>query len=243
VKRFWTNVTHTEGVMDGVAGHIILLDGKPMRLPGGRVLCIPSFPLAQAVAEEWQVAGYGTDGEVGMEATPLTRLAGTAQTRIAPDPGPTVDALARYAESDLLCYRATHPEALIHRQTRAWQPWLDWAALTFDAPLKVTSGIVHVSQSRQSLKALHAAVAAFSPLVLAGLGILVPTLGSLVLGLAIAEGRLNAESAHELGALDELFQAELWGQDAEAEKRLNAVAADIAVAARFVALVRAELTE
>jgi chaperone required for assembly of F1-ATPase len=100
-----------------------------------------------------------------------------------------------------------------------------------------------VSQSRQSLKALHAAVAAYDPLVLAGLGILVPTLGSLVLGLAIAEGRLAAATAHELGALDELFQAELWGRDAEAEKRLNAVAADIAVSARFVALARADRAE
>ncbi len=243
MKRFWTDVTHEEANQDGAFGHIILLDGKPMRLPGGSVLCIPSCPLAQAVAEEWQAAGGGKGGEVGMEATPLTRLAGTAQTRIAPDPGPTVDALARYAETDLLCYRATHPEALIHRQTRAWQPWLDWAALTFDAPLKVTSGIVHVSQSRHSLKALHAAVASYDPLVLAGLGILVPTLGSLVLGLAIAEGRLDAEPAHEVGALDELFQAELWGLDAEAEKRLKAVAADIAVAARFVALARAGATQ
>ena len=97
-----------------------------------------------------------------------------------------------------------------------------------------------MSQSRHSLKALHAAVAVYDPLVLAGLGILVPALGSLVLGLAIAEGRLDAETAHELGALDELFQAELWGRDAEAEMRLNAVAADIAVATRFVALARTE---
>jgi chaperone required for assembly of F1-ATPase len=240
VKRFWTDVTNEEAEQDGVEGRVILLDGKPMRLPGGNVLCIPSFALAQAVAEEWRVAGGGKGGEVGLEAMPLTRLAGTAQTRIAPDPGPTVDALARYAENDLLCYRATHPAALVHRQARAWQPWLDWAALTFDAPLKVTSGIVHVPQSRHALRALHAAVAAFDPLVLAGLGILVPILGSLVLGLAVAEGGLDAASAHELGALDEIFQAELWGRDAEAEKRLAAVAVDIGVAARFVALARAD---
>ena len=84
MKRFWTDVTHEQAVQDGISGRIILLDGKPMRLPGGSVLCIPSFPLAQAVVEEWQAAGGEKGGEVGMEATPLTRLAGTAQTRIAP---------------------------------------------------------------------------------------------------------------------------------------------------------------
>jgi chaperone required for assembly of F1-ATPase len=239
VKRFWTDATHAAADHDGACGFTILLDGKPMRLPGGAVLCIPSAALAQAVAEEWQAAGGGKGGEMGMDDTPLTRLAGTAQTRIAPDPAPTVDAIARYAEADLLCYRATGPEALVHRQSRSWQPWLDWAALTYDAPLKVTSGVVHIAQSRHSLNALHAAVAALDPLALAGLGILVPSLGSLVLGLAVAVGGLEAEQAHNLGALDELFQAELWGQEADAARRRKAVAADIAVAARFIALVRA----
>jgi chaperone required for assembly of F1-ATPase len=239
VKRFWNDAAFAEAEQDGVAGHIILLDGKPMRVPGGQVLWIRPAALAQAVAEEWQNAGGGKGGEMGMEDTPLTRLAGTAQTRIAADPAPTVAALARYAESDLLCYRATGPEALVHRQARNWQPWLDWAALAYDAPLKITAGIVHVAQNPHSLKALHAAVAAYDPLVLAGLGVLVPALGSLVLGLAVAEGRLDGAAAHELGALDERFQAELWGHDAEAEKRLAAVAADIAVAARFIALARA----
>jgi chaperone required for assembly of F1-ATPase len=240
LKRFWTDVTHAPAEQDGISGHMILLDGKPMRLPGGAVLSVPSLALAGAVAEEWQAAGSSKGGEFSAEDTPLTRLAGTAQTRIAPAPGPTVEALARYAESDLLCYRATGPEALVHRQARAWQPWLDWAALTYDAPLKVTAGVIHIPQSRHSLNALHMAVAACDPLVLAGLGILVPALGSLVLGLAVAEGQLGAAQAHELGALDELFQAELWGQDIEAERRRDMVAADIAVAARFIGLVRTE---
>ncbi len=240
MKRFWTDAIQAPTEQDGQSGYAILLDGKPMRLPGGAVLCVPSATLARAIAEEWQSAGGGKGGEMSADDTPLTRLAGTAQTRIAPAPAPTIEALARYAESDLLCYRAIGPDVLVHRQARAWQPWLDWAALTYDAPLKVTSGVVHVAQSRNSLNALHAAVAAFDPLVLAGLGIIVPALGSLVLGLAVAEGRLDAAQAHELGALDELFQAELWGHDTEAEQRRKMVAADIAVAARFIALVSAE---
>ena len=97
--------------------------------------------LAHAIAEEWQQAGRDKGGEMCFSDTPLTRLAGTAQERIAPDPAPTVDAIARYGETDLLCYRAEAPRELIQRQSRMWQPWLDWVALTYDAPLRVATGI------------------------------------------------------------------------------------------------------
>src|SRR6185436_2674186 len=107
-----------------------------MHLPGGAVLRVDAEPLARAIAEEWQVAGTAAGGEMSFEDTPLTRLAGTAQQRIAPDTAPTVDAIARYAESDLLCYRAEGPEKLVERQAREWQPWLDWVAAKYDAPLR-----------------------------------------------------------------------------------------------------------
>lgn len=202
------------------------------------MLRVCAEPLAQAIAEEWQAAGGTKDGEMSFADTPLTRLAGTAQHRIAPDPAPTVDAIARYGETDLLCYRAEAPEALVERQARGWQPWLDWAALTYDAPLRVGAGIARVRQHRDSISALRRAVAALDVEALAGLGLAVPALGSLILGLALAEGELQAGEAHALGALDELFQAEQWGEDAEAVARRRAIAEDVALAARFIALTR-----
>jgi chaperone required for assembly of F1-ATPase len=196
MKRFWNTAT----VAPADHGYAVLLDGRPMHLPAGPELRIRSRRLAEAVAAEWQQAGAAKGGEMSFADTPLTRLAGTAQQRVAPDPAPTADAIARYAEHDLLCYRATSPDNLVRRQARAWQPWLDWAALAYDAPLRVTA------------------------------------LGSLVLGLALAEGRLDAPTAHALGVLDELFETEQWGEDAEAAARRAAIAADIALAARFIAL-------
>ncbi len=234
MKRFWDAAS----IAPADTGYVILLDGRAMHLPGGAVLRVEAEPLARAIAGEWQAAGGGKGGEMSFADTPLTRLAGTAQERIAPDPAPTIDAIARYAESDLLCYRAERPEELIARQMRAWQPWLDWAALSYDAPLRVGSGIAYVKQHRGSIAALRGAVAALDVPALAALGVAVPALGSLVLGLAMAEGRLDAASAHELGALDELFQAEVWGEDAEAAARRAAVAADIALADRFLRLTR-----
>lgn len=236
MKRFWEIAT----AVAGEDGFTILLDGRPMHLPDGTVLRVRPPRLAAAIAAEWQAAGGAKGGEMSFADTPLTRLAGTAQQRVAVDPEPTVDAIARYGEHDMLCYRAADPPELGHRQAREWQPWLDWAALAHDAPLRVTTGVGPIRQHRDSIAALRRAVGALEPEVLAALGIAVPALGSLVLGLALAEGRLDAAAAHALGALDESFQAEKWGEDAEAAARRAAIAADISLAHRFIALTKGE---
>jgi chaperone required for assembly of F1-ATPase len=209
-----------------------------MRLPSAAVLVVASPGLAQAIATEWAEAGGGKGNEMSFADTPLTRLAGTAVERIAPDPAPTVDAIARYGESDLLCYRVTAPEALAQRQELLWQPWLDWAAQTHNAPLRVTEGVGFIRQHHDSVTALKQAVGACPADTLAALGIAVPALGSLVLGLALAAGEIDAATAHNLAMLDEVFQMEQWGEDADATKRRANVAADIQLAERYLRLTR-----
>ena len=228
MKRFWTEARAEPNEQ----GSAILLDGRPVRLPGGAVLRVGPPRLARAIAAEWQDAG----SEMSFADTPLTQLAGTAQERIAPDPFPTIDAIARYGESDVLCYRAETPDKLVARQRAGWQPWLDWVEATYNAPLRVTTGVSPIRQHRGSIAALRKAVGGYDPYALAALGIAVPALGSLVLGLALARGRLAPEEAHALGALDELFQAELWGEDAEACARRDAIRADIVLAGRMLRL-------
>jgi chaperone required for assembly of F1-ATPase len=234
VKRFWDSAA----IAPAPGGWQVLLDGRPMRVPGGPPLTLPTEPLALAVADEWQQAGGGKGGETSFADLPLTRIAGTAQQRIAPDPEPVVLELARYAETDLLCYRAVAPSALARLQHERWQPWLDWAERRHGARLLVTTGIIHIAQPTPALAALAGAVATHPPAALAALGVAVPALGSLVLGLALAEGVLGAAEAHALSALDEMFQEELWGADDEALDRRQNVADDIAVTARMLALLR-----
>jgi len=233
MRRFWTRASVAGG---GVAFRV-LLDGRPLHLPSGAVLGVASEKLARAIAVEWQEAAAGRT-EMSFAEVPLTRLAGTAQERIAPDPAPTVAAIAKYGEADQLCYRADGPEALVRRQARGWQPWLDWAALELDALLRVTTGVMHVAQPPEALHALSRSVAALDPAALAALGIAVPALGSLVLGLAVAAGRLDAAAAHALSMLDELFQEELWGVDHEAAERRGRIGDEIALAVRFMELSR-----
>jgi chaperone required for assembly of F1-ATPase len=232
MKRFWDHAT-TEPVGDRWQ---VLLDGKPMRLPGGAPLLLAGPALAAAIAVEWQDAGGAKGGEMSFADTPLTRLAGTAQERVAPRARAVAEELARYGETDLLCYRATDPDDLVRRQAAAWQPWLDWAAARYGARLEVTQGVMHRAQPAEALATLGGVVAALSVPALTALGLVVPATGSLVLGLALAEGALDAAGVAQAAQLDELYQAELWGVEWESQERRERIAAEIALAARYLAL-------
>ena len=236
MKRFWTPAT---AAPDGSHWQV-MLDGKPMRLPGGAPLLLANRALAEAVAAEWQQAGGAIGGQMSFADTPLTRLAGTAQERVAPRAALVAAEIARYAETDLLCYRAADPDALVLRQAEHWQPWLDWAATRYGARLEVTTGIIHHPQPPAALATLAAAVAAHPAPALAALGIIVPATGSLILGLALADGALSPQTATAAAQLDELFQAELWGVEWESEERRARIADDIALVARYLELVRCD---
>ena len=153
---------------------------------------------------------------------------------MAPRPEPVVDAIAAYGASDLLCYRAAAPEALAERQAAGWDPWLRWAARRHGAPLVAVTGVIHQPQPPASLAALRRAVAAHDAFELTALHELVALSGSLVLGLAVAEGALEPERGFALSRLDETWQAEHWGLDAEAEAAAAAREADFLQARRLL---------
>jgi chaperone required for assembly of F1-ATPase len=232
IKRFWDQAA--VATLDGL--YAILLDGKPMRIPGGTPLAVPGLALAGAIAAEWQAAGGAKGNTLTMHDLPLTRLAATAQDRIAPNPGPVAQELAKYAETDLLCYRAAHPEPLVVRQARAWQPWLDWLTRRHGARLEPREGVMFQPQDPAAIGRVQEVMAAQTPAVLAALSVAIPVLGSAVLGLALADGALDAPEAHALASLDELFEVEAWGEDAEGRQRRDQAAADVAVAERFLRL-------
>jgi chaperone required for assembly of F1-ATPase len=233
MKRFW-EVALAVPRLEG--GYGVVLDGRPLRLPGGSILATDKRRLAEAIAEEWHTAGRAKGGQMRQEDVPLTRILASAQERIAPDPRPMVEGIAQYGVTDLLCYRA-EDHRLAARQAEAWQPLLEWAALALDAPLSVTQGLMPVPQAPESLAALQASVARHDAAGLAALGVAVPALGSLVLGLAVSLGRLDAEEAHRLAILDEVFQEEFWGSDPETLARRKARLDDVKLAERFLALV------
>jgi chaperone required for assembly of F1-ATPase len=98
---------------------------------------------------------------------------------------------------------------------------------------------MHAPQPSASIAALHAAVAEEDAFGLAALHELVSLSGSLVLGLAVSRGALEADAAWELSRIDETWQAEQWGRDAEAEAMAAVRREDFLRAARLKRLASA----
>ncbi|HVH80042.1 MAG TPA: ATP12 family protein [Stellaceae bacterium] len=213
-------------------GWSVVLDGRPLRTPARRELCVPSEKLAAAIAGEWDAQ----DPDIRPETMPLTRLATTAIDRTADKRAEIAVDVANYAGTDLVCYRADHPPALAMRQEAVWQPLIDWAAGRYDAGLAVTTGVVPQPQSPTSLKTYATVVAALDNFRLTALQAATAACGSLIIALALYEERLDADAAFEASQLDETFQIEAWGEDAEAAQRRALLAADIKSAARFFEL-------
>jgi len=210
----------------------VLLDGKPVKTPARRALQLPSRPLAEAIAEEWQLQ----EEEIRPQAMPLMALACSALDLIPERREQEIGELAVYGETELLCYRAEHPADLVERQAAAWQPLLDWAARHLDAPLEPVSGIRSRPQQESSLLALRRAIDSHDDLQLAALSLAVRSSGSLVIGLALSHGALTPQEAFEAAELDSSYQIEFWGEDAEAKKRRDGVRQDLDAAARLFAL-------
>ena len=215
-------------------GFAVRLDRKPLRTPAKAPLVLPSRTLAEAIAAEWRGQGV----TVKLTELPLTRLASTGIDLVSARRGEIAAEVARYAGTDLVCYRAEHPPELARRQHAIWQPLIDWATLRYDAPLEVTAGIVPMTQSPATLRAFALAVESYGNFELAALHLATAAAGSLVVALALLEGRLDVESAFAAAQLDESFEIEQWGEDAEQTERRAALKDDMALAHRFTTLLR-----
>ena len=170
----------------------------------------------------------------------LTGFANTALDRVRPRRKEVVDEIAGYAETDLLCYRAADPPELVERQELEWQPHLDWLARTHDAQLVPTAGIVHVKQDAEALATIRHVLGVRDDFTLTGLHVLTTGTGSFVLGLAVVDGALEASKAVAAGLLDEIYQAELWGEDTLLTERREGLARELLAAERFIGLLLAQ---
>ena len=228
MKRFYKQVSVTPELA-------ILLDARPVKTPAKALLTLPNAALAEAVAEEWRA--QGTD--INPFSMPFTGLANAAIDRVCADPADFAAGIATYAETELLCYRAGDPPELVARQADLWDPILTWAEHRYGVSFTRVTGIMHQPQPAETLTRLSQAVAGRSAWELAPLSPLVTISGSLLIPLAMLDDAMPAETAFDAAHLDELWQAEQWGEDDFALETRAAHRKDFLAAAQFLDLVRA----
>ena len=202
--------------------------------PARAALRVPTRVLAEALCEEWAAQGDRVDPL----SMPLSQLANTALDRMPDARRETVAELVRYGETDLLCYRAERPEALVARQAALWLPLLDWLERRHGIALRTVVGVLPQPQDPDTIARLERAIDALDNFALTALHMGATGAGSIAIGLAMMEGEISAEQAAAAAFLDERHQIEQWGADEEAEARLAHGSADLALAWRFGHLLR-----
>ncbi len=210
-KRFYKDVT----LREDPAGWAVLLDGRPIKTPGKRSLALPSEVLAEAVAAEWRAQ----DKVIDPGTMPMTRIANTAIESVSGQMQEVADDVVAFAGRDLICYRAAGPEALVVRQSAAWDPIIQWAAAELVARFILAEGVMPVEQPAAALERVAEAVKPLDAFQLSGLHVATTLTGSALLALAVLRGRLTPQEAWAAAHIDEDYQIELWGPDEEAATR------------------------
>ena len=229
LKRFYKQAT-AEATDEGF---VVLLDGRVVKTPEQLPLLFPTLQLAEAVAAEWQAQ----EKEIDAATMPLMTLTCTAIDWVGKERVQAEEGIGEYAGHDLLCYWDDSMPELQDLQKEVWQPLLDWAALTFDAPLVTTSGLLSVEQPESAVSALKKSVCSFPNMELAALSTIVRTSGSLIVGLALLKKHIDVEKAIEAVLLHEKFQIERWGADEEAEQRHVNILTEFRTAMKFLSLI------
>lgn len=233
-------ITFSVAPADG-GGFAVLGSNRPLRTPRGHDLVVPTRGLAEAIREELTahpgvLAGRGLNDPA---TTPNFRIAAGAIDVIAADAPARAQlerALVGYGATDLVCYRSPRPDALVVRESEAWDPLCAWFADRFGVRLAKTTGFDAVPCDARMDEILASALAQLDPFRLAAVSLAVHAAGSIVIGLALAEGRLDPEAAFATATVGELFQEETWGMDKDAAAARAVKRLDLEQAARFLAL-------
>ena len=209
------------------------LDGKPVRTPNRNLLKFPTLALAEASAAEWN----GQAEKLEITEMPMTALAYATCDRVAPDPEHFIQATAKFAETDLLCYRAAAPEALKKRQSSSWDPLLDWFKSHYGKHFVITDGIMPVEQPKETTSCVVEALRSLDNFRLTSAHSVADLTGSVVIALAMTNYAIDATDAFLAAHIDDQFQLQEWGEDAEAQLRLSYRKAELNEIYRFLTLV------
>jgi len=218
----------------GENAYTVLLDANPLTTPAGRKFLLPTRALAEAVEQEWRDQEGKPRAQIGL----LTKLCNTAFDRVRENRDVFIEQMLSFAGADLVCYRADAPADLVQRQGLAWNPLLQWLQDRYGVELWTVSEIAFVQQSPDALARLQSTIAERDDFTLVGLSATAALTGSLVIAVALIDGRLDVEEAFAAARVDEIYQEQRWGKDDEATAKSGAKRRELSEISRFIELLR-----
>lgn len=234
LRRFWETVT----IVHNDKGYQIFLDQRSVKLPKKTELFVHNLLLAERIAAEWEKAGSKKGDVFSFDDLPMTQIVGTMIEKISPDRETYIQAILPYVNGDLLCYHADTPQKLVAQQQEKWLPLIKWIENKFQIKLQTQCGIMPITQHAEVIDVIKSYLAQLSDAELTFFAIIVPLLGSMILSIALNEGKIDVQQAFDLAYLDETIQAEIWGQDSEQQERLMKIKSDLMDATDFNVIIK-----
>lgn len=209
-KRFYKEAS--VGERDG--SFAILLDGKNIKTPGKVNVVVPSEELANLVAKEWAAQ----EKEIDPATMPLTRLVNTIVERGNEALDDVKAEIVKFAGNDLLVYRADSPQELVDLQTKHWGGALEAFSKRYDVSFNAITGVMHQDQPAEVQARIGEIIAHYSDFEACSTMSITSITGSAVLAIGLKEGLFTPAQVLETAYVDEDYQAQHWGEDAEATR-------------------------
>ncbi|MEM8877489.1 MAG: ATP12 family protein [Pseudomonadota bacterium] len=210
-KRFYKTVS-IEAVPHGFE---LQLDGRPLRSPAKAPIIVPRSQIADTLAAEW-----GSQGDyIVPGAMPVTRIVNTALDGVSQERDAVAAQTASFILSDLVCYRAEHPTALVALQAKAWDPVIAHIEQATGSVMKTATGIIAVEQDTGLQQIVRERLLPLDDFALAGAASIVTLTGSAGLLIALLDGALDGDAVWAAAHVDEDWNIAQWGEDAEATER------------------------
>jgi len=208
MKRFYKQAAATEANK----GWRVELDGRPIKTALGNAQIVPTAGLAETLAREWDKQGEKIDPALFHKRD----LADFAIDMVETDREGTKAKLLAFLETDTLCYRGDPDEPIYRRQQEIWEPIICRFEQRAGVTLERISGIMHRPQPEATLATLGDRLDELDPFALTALLTMTSLAASLVIGLSALESDAEVEALWNAANLEEDWQIEQWGEDAEA---------------------------
>lgn len=211
-KRFYKDVKiiTNESNIQKIRTYSLAMDNRNLRSASGKIIEIPSYPLALAAASEWDQQ-HPNINKSCMPLFSILNLCHDYDESLKNKDG-IIDEIVRYLQTDTLLYRAFDSQDLAEIEEEKWGPATKQLMDMLEIELGTTSTFSPPSVPQHSQDQVRLYLETFNMWELISLERIVMTLKSSILALLLSAREITSERAVDLSLVELDFQTNRWGE-------------------------------